>query len=122
MSTLAHILVADDDEQLRTALEEQLIAEGYEVTLAIDGSEAIDIMKRKEVDVAVIDVKMPKMNGFQVLEFIKKNFPKIKTIILTAYADIESIKRCKDFGADDVIEKPYDLGDLFDSIHFVTKK
>ena len=117
-----HILVVDDDEQLRTTLCEQLLSEGYTVTMADDGEKALATIKEKNVDVAVVDVKMPKVNGFEVLEFVKKNYPNIKIIMLTAYADLRNVNKCKELGADDVIEKPYDIGDLFDSIHYVSKR
>ena len=122
MSTQTHVLVVDDDDELRTTLAEQLLGEGYTITLAEDGERAINTIKEKNVDVAVVDVKMPKVNGFEVLEFVKKNYPKVKVIMLTAYADIRNVNKCKELGADDVIEKPYDIGDLFDSIRFVSKR
>ena len=122
MSNTSHILVADDDENLRTTLAEQLRAENYEVTVVSGGEEAIKIIQKEQIDVAVLDIKMPKVDGFQVLQLIRKSFPHIKAIMLTAYADMKNIQKCKELGADDVIQKPYDLGDLFDSIRFVTKK
>ena len=122
MSDTSHILVADDDENLRTTLAEQLRAENYQVTVVSGGEEAIKIIQKEQIDVAVLDIKMPKVDGFQVLQLIRKSFPHIKTIMLTAYADMKNILKCKELGADDVIQKPYDLGDLFDSIRFVTKK
>ena len=122
MSDQSHVLVADDDDNLRTTLAEQLRMEDYQVTVVSGGEEAIEIIQKEQIDVAVLDIKMPKVDGFQVLQLIRKSFPHIKTIMLTAYADMKNIQKCKELGADDVIQKPYDLGDLFDSIRFVTKK
>ena len=122
MSDQISILVADDDEQLRSMLNEQLVTEGYHVSTASDGEQALNLINHGKFNVAVLDIKMPKVTGFEVLEFIKKNFPEIRIIMLTAYADIRNINKCKELGAHDVIEKPYDIGDLFDSIRFVTKK
>ena len=117
-----YILVADDDQQLGTSLGEQLTAEGYNVIVTSNGEEAIHIIKEKRIDLAIIDIKMPKIDGFEVLRFVRKDFPGVKIIMLTAYADIRNISKCKELGAHDVIEKPYDVNDLFDSIHFVTAK
>ena len=121
MSEQLHILLADDDNALRNALGDELIAEGYKVSLAADGREAIDIVQKNKIDVAILDLKMPNVGGYEVLSFIKRNYPQTKTIMLTAFADIETTKKCRELGTNDFIEKPYDLGDVFDAIRFVTK-
>ena len=113
-----HILLADDNDEIRHALGEELSAKGYDVIHASDGEVAIEILQSRKVDIAVLDIKMPQVDGFAVLEFIKKNFPEMKTIMLTAYADLENAKKCKQLGADDLIAKPYDLGDLFLTLEY----
>ena len=122
MSTNASILIADDDIDLTSTLSEYLSREHYDVTTAADGEQAISHLRHKKFNVAVLDIKMPKVNGFEVLQFIKSDYPDTKTIILTGYADLMNVMECKKLGADDVIEKPYDIGDLFDAIAYVLKK
>jgi CheY-like chemotaxis protein len=70
----------------------------------------------------VLDLKMPKRDGFEVLAFTKRFYPNTKIIVLTAYVDLQNVSKCRELGADDVIQKPYELGDLFDAIDYVLKK
>ncbi len=116
------LLVVEDDKILSTTLVEQLSPERYDVTVAGDGEEAIAEVKKRKVEIVILDLKIPKIDGFQVLKFIKQNFPETKVIVLTAYADLANVSLCKDLGADDIVEKPYELGDLFEAIEFVRRK
>ena len=113
------VLVVDDEETLRIVLSDELAREGYEVTTATDGKEAIASIQTKKFDVAILDVKMPNVDGYEVLKFAKKNFPLVRVIMLTAHADLGSAIEAKKHGADDFIEKPYDLFDLFSAIERV---
>jgi DNA-binding response OmpR family regulator len=106
------ILTVDDDEALVNLLANELTSEGFEVTTAYDGDEAIEALKVKLVDLILLDVNMPRMNGFEVLKYVKKNFPAIKVIMLTAYNDVGNAMRSKRLGADDFIGKPYDVVEL----------
>jgi DNA-binding response OmpR family regulator len=109
----ARILVADDNEQLRQTLAEQLREAGYDVLEAASGNDAIPLLHGKEIHLAVLDLKMPYIEGYEVLKFIKASFPRTKTIILTAYSDLKNTKRCRDLGADEVMGKPYNIEELF---------
>lgn len=116
------ILVAEDDEQVRESLVSHLSEIGYNISSAASGNEAIPLLYGKEFNVVVLDLKMPYIDGFEVLKLIKSSFLKTKVIILTAYGDLKNITRCKELGADEVIEKPYGLTDLFDTIEEVMKR
>jgi DNA-binding response OmpR family regulator len=116
------ILIVEDDQQLRETLAIELTEQGYDVRTASSGNEAIPITYGVELAVIILDLKMPYIDGFEVLKFIKGTFPLTKVIILTAYADLLSIEKCKKLGADDVIGKPYDLGHLFDTIRTITRR
>jgi len=122
MSTNASILIADDDIDLTSTLSEYLSGEHFDVTTASDGEQAISHLRKKKFNVAVLDIKMPKVDGFEVLKFIRSDYPDTKIIILTGYADLKNVMECKKLGADDVIEKPYEIGDLINAIEFVLKK
>jgi DNA-binding NtrC family response regulator len=113
------ILVVDDEEALRTVLSSELVSEGYAVETASDGDEAITILTGKVFDLVLLDIKMPRVDGFEVLKFIKKNAPQIKVIMLTAFADLKNAIESKKLGAEDFISKPYDLVDLLTTIERV---
>jgi DNA-binding response OmpR family regulator len=116
------ILIVEDEKELLMTLAEQLSLEGYEVATAADGEQALAVLQKKKFSLVVLDLKLPKISGFDVLKFLKQKTSQSKVIVLTAYADLKNVTMVKDLGADDVIEKPYELGDLIDAIHFVMKK
>lgn len=122
MPETASLLVVEDDKILSATLSEQLSLENFEVSVAGDGEAAISELKQKEFEIVILDLKIPKVDGFQVLRLIKQSYPSIKVIVLTAYADLANVSLCKELGADDIVEKPYELGDLFEAIEFVRKK
>ncbi len=113
------VLVVDDEEALRTVLSGELVNEGYLVETAGDGDEAIALIKREPFDVVLLDIKMPKVDGFEVLKFIKKDYVNTKVIMLTAFADLKNAIESKKLGAEDFISKPYDLVDLLTTIERV---
>ncbi len=111
-----NILSADDDEALVNLLSRELLNEGYNVSVAYDGAQAITLSTEKIFDLAILDIKMPKKDGLEVLKFIKENSPSTKVIMLTAYADVANALAAKRLGAEDFLEKPYDLGELLSTI------
>lgn len=120
MTNQRSILVVDDEEALRTVLSSELSGEGYHVETASDGDEAIaTLQNNNKFDLILLDIKMPKVDGFEVLKFIKANTPHIKVIMLTAFADLKNAIESKKLGADDFISKPYDLVDLLTTIERV---
>ena len=121
MSALKNILVVEDNPELAKSLSGHLTDEGYAVTLANSGEAALEELHKKEFAIVVLDLKLPKLSGFEVLKSTKKNFPKSKVIVLTAYADPMNITMCKELGSDEVIAKPYDLAFLFETIRSFLK-
>ncbi|MBI4811376.1 MAG: response regulator [Ignavibacteriales bacterium] len=119
MAEKSCILVVDDEEALRTVLGSELMNAGYEVATASDGDEAISVVQKKKFDLVLLDIKMPKVDGFEVLKFIKKNLPVIKVIMLTGFADLKNAIESKKHGAEDFVSKPYDLVDLLTTIERV---
>jgi DNA-binding NtrC family response regulator len=113
------ILVVDDEESLRTVLSSELINEGYEVRTASDGDDAIQEMRNVDFDLVLLDIKMPRMNGFEVLKHIKENHARSKVVMLTGFADLKNAIESKKLGADDFVSKPYDLVDLLTTIERV---
>jgi DNA-binding NtrC family response regulator len=119
MADKNRLLVVDDEEALRTVLSSELSSEGYDVEAASDGDEAITKVQKSNFDLVLLDIKMPKVDGFEVLKFIKKNSPKVKVIMLTGFADLKNAIESKKLGAEDFVSKPYDLVDLLTTIERV---
>jgi DNA-binding NtrC family response regulator len=110
------ILVVDDEDALRTALSGELTAKGYTVDTASDGDEAIAFIQIKSFDLVILDIKMVRIQGLEVLKYIKDNAPASKVIMLTAFADLKNAMESKRLGADDFVSKPYDLHDIMTSV------
>lgn len=102
------VLVADDDKQIGNAVRQQLLSEGATVEQAFNGREAMQILRSHKFDLIILDVKMPVMDGFEVLERIKQEL-KLETpvIMLTAMGSEDDIIRGYDIGATDYILKPF---------------
>jgi CheY-like chemotaxis protein len=113
------ILVVDDEEALRVVLSAELEGEGYQVTSAADGQEAINILTTKEFDLILLDIKMPNVDGFEVLKFVKERWPQTKVVMLTGFADLKNAIESKKLGAEDFVSKPYDLVDLLTTVERV---
>lgn len=114
-----NLLVVDDEDALRNVLSSELQSEGYSVMSAADGDEAIATLQQKSFDLVLLDIKMPRVDGFEVLKFIKENYPKTKVIMLTGFADLKNAIESKKLGAEDFVSKPYDLVDLLTTIERV---
>lgn len=113
------ILVVDDEDALRTVLSAELESEGYQVTTAADGQEAINVLTTSGFDLILLDIKMPNVDGFEVLRFVKEKHPKTKVIMLTGFADLKNAIESKKLGAEDFVSKPYDLVDLLTTVERV---
>lgn len=104
------ILVVDDDSTNRTLLSTNLEEEGYSVEMAEDGLQALEILRARPFDVVLLDLLMPKMDGFQVLERMKADsaLRHIPVIVISAVDEMESVLRCIEMGATDHLPKPFD--------------
>ena len=119
MSEKSKILVVDDEDALRTVLSIGLTSEGYNVSTASDGDEAISGLQKETFDLVLLDVKMPRMNGFEVLKFIKEKHPIMKVVMLTGSGDLKDAIESKKLGAEGFVAKPCDLVDLLTTIERV---
>jgi two-component system response regulator PilR (NtrC family) len=109
---MAKILVVDDDQGMRDYLEIMLTKEGYEVATASGGREAISICKRKKFDLVITDLKMPKINGIDILKAIKEHSPETMVVLITAYASGETAVEAMKEGAYDYLEKNFTVDEL----------
>lgn len=110
------ILVIDDELFVRELLQEFLSKEGYNVYLAESGEKAVNMIKANPVEIALIDLKMPGMDGISTLKEIKKIAPSTIAVILTGYPTIESSIEALRSGAYDYVVKPFKLNDLKNTI------
>lgn len=101
-----HILVVDDEPLVRRSLGELLTLEGYSVTSANNGKEALDLLKNYTADIIITDLKMPEMDGIQLLKQIKALYPDTPVILITSYGSIENAVEAMKEGAYDYITKP----------------
>jgi len=106
------ILLVDDDQFFRKAFINRLNHEKYKVFSAAGGVEAIEKISTNDFDVVISDIGMPKVNGIEVLKFIKKSKPKIKVIMISNYVIRKVIKELMKLGADEYIEKSSFLKDI----------
>ena len=110
MTDRASVLVVDDDPVNRSMLSRSLEADGHEVTTGVSGAEALEIVGSQAFDVILLDVVMPGMDGYQVLERLKVD-PELRhlpVVMVTAVDDVASAVRCIELGADDYLSKPVD--------------
>jgi len=103
------VLVVDDDAGIRETMADILALEGYEVTLAADGEEAIAIAQRERFDVALLDIRMPKMDGVETLKILKNMAPEIRVIMITGFEVGDLADEALEFGAEAVFRKPLDV-------------
>lgn len=108
----ALILVVDDEEHAREGLSKILTREGYGVETAANGKEAIDLIKRQDFDLVITDMRMPLVDGFEVLREIKKMDDSIGVIMITAYGEVESYLEAMNLGAFEYINKPVRVNEL----------
>jgi len=107
-----HLLILEDDELFAQSLEDFLDEEGFEVTLAHNGEEAIDLCYEREFDLLLLDVNVPKMNGFEVLANLRNLNKNTPAIFITSFKDKSSIQKGFISGGDDYMVKPIDLDEL----------
>lgn len=109
---MTEILVVDDDRGMREFLEIMLTQEGYGVRSASDGKKALELCNKHRFDLAITDLKMPKVDGIDFLKGVKEICPETMVIVITAYASGETAVTAMKEGAYDYVEKNFDIEDL----------
>jgi len=111
------ILIVDDEYLIRWTLQQNLEKEGYEVLLSERGEDALEKVEKDAPDIVLLDIKLPGMDGYEVLEKIFKIDRDIIVIMITAYDDVERVVKAMKLGAFDYIAKPFDFNKVFLSIN-----
>jgi DNA-binding response OmpR family regulator len=113
---ITNILIIDDEKRFLKTTQMLLEKQGYTVYTAPDGYQGITQLKGKRIDVVVLDVKMPGMDGIEVLKKIKAGFPLVEVIMLTGHSTLENAIEGLKLGAFDYLTKPCDIPVLIQKI------
>lgn len=111
------ILIVDDQYGIRILLNEVLQKVGYETYQAANGVQALEIAKEHSPDLVLLDMKIPGMDGIEILKRMKEYDPNIAVIIMTAYGELDMIQRAKDLGAITHFAKPFDIDDIRNAVN-----
>lgn len=118
MKSIADILVVEDEEAINELIRRNLSLVGHTCYLAMDGETALEMIKSKSFDLIVLDIMLPKLNGFEVLEQVKG----IPTILLTARKGVEDRVKGLVMGADDYLTKPFEMLELLARVEAVLRR
>jgi DNA-binding NtrC family response regulator len=110
------VLLVDDEEGYVNVLAKRMTKRQVEVSIALSGSEAIKTLRKKDFDVAVVDLKMEDMDGIEVLKIFKKMDPELPVVMLTGHGSEKAARNGLALGAFDYLTKPCDLEDLLVTI------
>lgn len=110
--TKKSILLVDDEVHVRDGLSEILQQEGFYVETAGDGKEALSLSVNKKFDLMITDIKMPEMDGMQLLDEIQKVNPGIRVIMVTAFGNVQTYLKAMQLGAHEYINKPVKIQEL----------
>ncbi|PZE20098.1 response regulator [Paenibacillus xerothermodurans] len=111
------LLIVDDQNGIRILLMEVFSSEGYETFQASNGKLALEIVRNVTPDLVLLDMKIPGMDGLDILKHIKSIDPSIKVIMMTAYGELDMIKEATDLGAIMHFTKPFDIDELRNAVN-----
>jgi DNA-binding NtrC family response regulator len=114
MSGKIRLLIVDDEVKFLDSIAARLEMRGLEVAKAYNGKDAVELARREKFDLALLDLKMPGMDGQEVLQIIKQENEHIEVIILTGHGSLESAVECTKLGAWGYLPKPYELDSLLE--------
>jgi len=106
------ILVVDDQFGIRVLLQEVLEREGYEVLQAGSGAQALQIIQSQQPVLVLLDMKIPGMDGIEILTNIRKSHPDLKVVMMTAYGELDLVKEASALSAIGHFTKPFDIDEL----------
>nr|2JVI_A Chain A, Sporulation initiation phosphotransferase F [Bacillus subtilis] len=110
------ILIVDDQYGIRILLNEVFNKEGYQTFQAANGLQALDIVTKERPDLVLLDMKIPGMDGIEILKRMKVIDENIRVIIMTAYGELDMIQESKELGALTAFAKPFDIDEIRDAV------
>jgi len=116
------ILIAEDDKQIAQSLRKNFLEDGYEVFLAPDGEKALEIISSNNIDIILLDWRMPKVTGLEVCKIVRGMGLKTPIILLTALSAVDNKVEALELGADDYITKPFSFEELMARIKSVLRR
>jgi len=118
----ARILLVEDDFEMRRLLADELLEEGYQVSQAVDGEDAVSKLSEDEYDLVITDLVIPKIGGLDLLSKVRKAYPRTPVILITAFGDWSSLAQAYEKGALNYICKPFKIQDLKDAVRKALEK
>jgi len=116
MTEKIKLLMVDDEVKFLNSVARRLELRDFDVTTATDGEQALEAARRAKFDIALLDLKMPGLDGKQVLEILKREHKFLEVIILTGHGSVDSAIECTRLGAFDYLPKPYELDHLLEKL------
>ena len=116
MANKIKLLIVDDEVKFLDSISQRLELRGFDVTKAVDGQKALDAAAKAKFDLALVDLKMPGMDGQKLLGILKQEHKFLEVIILTGHGSLESAVECTKLGAYSYLPKPYELDKLIDML------
>jgi len=113
---MARILLVEDDERLRLLAVKVLVRHGHELTVAIDGAEAVRLADETDPELVLMDRTLPEMDGLEATRRIKLAHPSVRVVMLTAHAMVGDREQALAAGCDGFLTKPYALADLIECV------
>lgn len=106
------ILIIDDEPEISKMVTEFLLSSGYAAYFALNGPAGLDLIEKEKPHLVLLDIGMPGMSGLEVLKEIRKKYPELTVVMLTAHTEVEVMKRALQGGASEYISKPINLETL----------
>lgn len=116
------ILVADDEKSIRLTIQQALSTQGYKVNTAVDGRTALEQLKTDSIDLLLLDIQMPGMDGVEVLKLAMSQQPSLKVIMVSAHGSIDSAVDAMKLGAVDYLQKPFTPSELREAVDRVLNR
>ncbi len=116
------ILVVDDELLIRDLLYEFFQDQGWEISIADNGKRAMEILKTKDIDLLLTDIKMPEMDGLDLTEYVQENYPELPVILMTGFPSVETAVTALRAKVEDYIIKPFNIMQLYKTVEQKVKE